>query len=195
MTKHFSFLTVLLTVIFVFFGISGIQINAHEGIPICARYVDGFGSNHGWHDVDKAEGWLGEYYEEINEDYAWKYLDSDFYGRLLKAYDFESWTQTGPIQEVFLYLLMNVYDPNSNNSPSNTLDVEVRIYNGTNVIATKIEPRSILNCVWADFYYVAVPTPTGGWTKDKVDNLQVWSGAKERKEAYLQIHSICFHVN
>jgi hypothetical protein len=175
------------SLLFIFMICSIFLSAAHEdeyGWWIRARYVDGFGSNHGWHDVDNAEG-----DDPYPGDYAWKYINVDTYGRLLKAYDFEQWIPSRPIIGIVVFCKIKVVGA----TPQNSVNVQLRVYDGSKVIAEQTDLHQ-----WEDEYerwiQIHPPTPPGGWTKEYIDSLQLWVGAKNRSDVYLYVYNFGIFV-
>ncbi len=181
--RKFSWLAALSMVFFLMLAAAPL---AADQEVIYASYVNGFGSNHGWHDVDKAEGFIGYPAEYSQNHYAWKDVDVDLYGRLLKAYTFQSWSLTGTIDEVQAFAEVEIYDSSGGGQ---SLKVQLRAYNGVTVITQKTV--TITQNLVPQTINIVLPEPTGGWTKEKVDNVELWVGATERK-SWVTLHVFLF---
>jgi hypothetical protein len=183
----------LLGALFLMFVMWQLSFGAYyceDYVRIYARWVNGFGSNHGWHDVDKAEGFLGEIREWENGDFAWKYLGTEYYGRLLKAYDFERWAPEKPIDSVLAWVGVEGYCSECDDD----LLVQIRVYDGTNVILSYTDSIGVDHWPNIADVYVEIPPPPGGWTKDEIDKLQIWVGAKEQKDIDFRVYYFSFYV-
>jgi hypothetical protein len=180
--KH-SWLLALSVVFFLMAGVTSLAGATNE--IIYATYVNGFGANNGWNNVNKAEGYLGAS-EYSLYDYAWKDLDVNPY-HLLKAYTFDSWTQDNTITNVRAFVEV---EARNTFGLHDEIDVQFRVHNGTEVIKSKrvtiditVGPTPSPTVV-----EVLLPVPPGGWTKEKVDALDLWIGSKEWAEANLYVY-------
>ena len=113
--------------------------------------------------------------------YAWKNLDVDLYGRLLKSNSWDSWSCSGTITQVKGYAYPSL-------SNSTTPDVTLRAYD---TVAGVIANQTINNLPQAGAwrYGVTVSAPGGSWSKSEVDSLQLWVGSAERKATNLRVHA------
>lgn len=185
-TKHFHSLGMIALAIVMMLGM-GSMLSAQD-VTLHATLCDGYGVNHGWIDVDKAEGYLGAYEYSLN-DYACKTLHVNPY-RLLKAYDFDRWAQEQPISAVRAYVNLKMTDT-TGTYPD--LLVQFRCYNLVDVIA---KTTVNLSRDYVTTLELQLPVPEGGWTQEKVDALELWIGAKEDcPTAHLHVYYFTIEVD
>ena len=158
-------------------GSSPVWSQAHT---LYSNYVDGFGSDHGWLYVDCAEG-----YNPYS--FALKFIDINPY-RLLKAYSFNNWVQSQPISSV--KAVMHVYVEDCSYMVDSLLvQLRARLEDVTVKTVTVNVPR--------ETYYkieMLIPVPSGGWTKQKVDDIELWLGSAELAMAYLRAYYFSLEI-
>jgi hypothetical protein len=184
--KNQSMGTIISVIFLMIAGVSSLM--GQTSVSIYATYCNGYGVDNGWYDVDKAEGYLGSY-EYTLYDFAWKSVDVNPY-HLLKAYDFDRWVQTAPITAVRAYVEVELEDP-SYVCPD--LLVQLRARDSVEVISAKTVnvPKDTVTLI-----EMLLPEPTGGWTQTKVDELQLWVGAKEwGPMAYLNVYYFSLKID